>query len=79
MPHFALCAGLARDPFILLLFVKSRVEHKTRGKKGMLRVLQTALPGHKRDAVMNNKQNKLSIFAFYEDCGHNLKIRSIRL
>jgi hypothetical protein len=77
MPSFALCAGLARDPFILLLFVKSHVEHKTRGKKGML--LQAAVPGHKCDAVMNNKHNKLRIFAFYEDCGHNLKIRSIRL
>jgi hypothetical protein len=76
LPFVALCAGSARD-LILLVLVKSRVEYKIFGKKGML--LQTAAPGLKCDTVMNNKQTRLRIFAFYEDGGHNLKIRSIRL
>jgi len=42
-------------------------------------LLQTAAPGRQCDAVMNNKQTKRRIFAFYEGGGHNLKIRSIRL
>ena len=61
-----LCTGSARD-LILLLLVKSRVEHKICGKKVIL--LQTAATALKCDTITNKKQTRLRIFAFYEDGG----------